>query len=100
MSTDTKTATPRTDEVYRRHRKWATEDDVTAAIEDLRDVARELEIELNAADAELAKLRKDVQFVIDYAGRTVDSEIGELKCGAHWMAEQLGAALDAKKGKR
>jgi predicted TIM-barrel fold metal-dependent hydrolase len=114
MSTDTKTATPRADEVYRKHRKWATEDDVTEAIEELHDIACELERELallqilHASEKQakiergdmLVALRKDVQFVIDHAGRTVDSEVGELKCGAHWMAEQLGAALDAKKGKR
>ena len=40
------------------------------------------------------QLRKDVQFVIDHAGRTIETEHGDIKCGALWMAEQLGAALD------
>jgi len=40
------TPTPRTDAVYLEHRYWANEDDATEAIEDLRDLARELEREL------------------------------------------------------
>jgi len=49
---------------------------------------------------ELAKLRKDVQFVIDHAGKTHETECGDVHCNEFWMAEQLGAALDAQKGKQ
>lgn len=38
--------TPRTDAIYREHRFWANEDEATEAIEDLRDLARTLELEL------------------------------------------------------
>lgn len=45
------TPTPRTDAVYLEHRHWANEDEATEAIEDLRDLARELEQELAAERA-------------------------------------------------
>ena len=53
------TPTPRTDAVYLEHRYWANEDEATEAIEDLRDLARELERELAKAKAILASIEED-----------------------------------------
>ena len=52
------TPTPRTDDVYLEHRYWANEDEATEAIEDLRDLARKLERELDAERQKVRALRE------------------------------------------
>ena len=54
----------------------------------------EAEAELAKERARLAQLRKDVQFVIDHAGKEMETECGIIRCSELWMAEQLGFALD------
>ena len=83
------TTTPRTDAA---HRKCSGLFRAASAANGFLLHARQLE-------TELAELRKAVQFVIDHAGKTHATECGELQCGPLWMAEQLGCALDATKGK-
>lgn len=82
------TPTPRTDAAWR-----ATFD---ASEFSAGNAARVMRDECVKLEKELRQLRADVQFVIDHAGRTVATEVGELQCGPLWMAEQLGFALDAK----
>jgi hypothetical protein len=86
------TPTPRTDAVYLEHRHWANEDEATEAIEDLRDLARELEQELAAERARL-----------DWVFRNCKVEANDYTTGnrdvyAIHDREDLGAAMkeDAK----
>ena len=56
--------------------------------------ARAMRDECVKLEKELRQLRADVQFVIDHAGKTHETEMGAIRCSELWMAEQLGCALD------
>ena len=75
------TPTPRTDAVYLEHRYWANEDEATEAIEDLRDLARELERELDAERARLDWLEK---------ARPIAWALGSEECGEYWILTDTG----------
>lgn len=55
-------------------------------------------VEAGSEFEQLRKLREAVQFVIDHAGKEMETELGIIRCSELWMAEQLGCALDVTEG--
>ncbi len=84
MSTDT----PRTDA---ESKHWDKFGDYPYLV--MRELARTLERELNAANAEMGRLRGDLQYIAESGGKTVQTEFGEMHCSGFWCAEQASASL-------
>jgi len=100
------------DECEKLKKELAAANDILAKLQDLHGCSREMvvywcahaaerslglaqcQVESAKGQARMHQLRKDVQFVIDHAGKTHDTECGALRCNELWMAEQLGFALD------